>query len=92
MKHILSFLITLLLMVACGRPSGNAPLSAELQRAEDLMCRRWHDGCSTRATVFLLSVKPLSGGDRSGRSKCHHWQLAKDGRNEEGSPCRTVRG
>ena len=24
-------------MVACGRPSGNAPLSAELQRAEDLM-------------------------------------------------------
>ncbi|MBQ8239804.1 MAG: hypothetical protein IJZ38_03040 [Bacteroides sp.] len=37
MKHILSFLITLLLMVACGRPSGNAPLSAELQRAEDLM-------------------------------------------------------
>ena len=37
MKHILSFLITLLLMVACGRPSGNAPLSAELQRAEDVM-------------------------------------------------------
>jgi len=37
MKHILSLLITLLLMVACGRPSANAPLSAELQRAEDLM-------------------------------------------------------
>ena len=37
MKHILSFLIPLLLMVACGRPSGNTPLWAELQRAEDLM-------------------------------------------------------
>ena len=37
MKHILSLLITLLLMAACGRPSANAPLSAELQRAEDLM-------------------------------------------------------
>jgi len=37
MKHILSLLITLLLMVACGRPSDNTPLSAELQRAEDLM-------------------------------------------------------
>lgn len=30
-------LMVILLMVACGRPSGNAPLSAELQRAEDLM-------------------------------------------------------
>ena len=29
--------MVILLMVACGRPSGNAPLSAELQRAEDLM-------------------------------------------------------
>ena len=33
--YILTALV--LLMVACGRPSGNAPLSAELQRAEDLM-------------------------------------------------------
>ena len=30
-------LMVILLMVACGRPSANAPLSAELQRAEDLM-------------------------------------------------------
>ena len=30
-------LMVILLMVACGRSSGNAPLSAELQRAEDLM-------------------------------------------------------
>lgn len=30
-------LMVILLMVACGRPSGNALLSAELQRAEDLM-------------------------------------------------------
>ena len=37
MKHILSLLICLLLMVACGRPSDNASLSAELQRAEELM-------------------------------------------------------
>lgn len=37
MKHILSLLICLVLMVACERPSGNAPLLAELQRAEDLM-------------------------------------------------------
>lgn len=33
--YILTALV--LLMVACGRPSGNAPLSTELQRAEDLM-------------------------------------------------------
>ena len=38
MKNTFYILIALvLLMVACGRPSGNAPLSAELQRAEDLM-------------------------------------------------------
>lgn len=37
MKHIVSLLICLLLLVACGRPSGNVPLSAELQQAEDLM-------------------------------------------------------
>ena len=37
MKHILSLLICLLLMVACGRPSDNASLSAELQWAEELM-------------------------------------------------------
>ena len=37
MKHILSLLICLLLMVACGRPSDNASLCAELQRAEELM-------------------------------------------------------
>ena len=38
MKNTFYILIALiLLMVACGQPSGNAPLSAELQRAEDLM-------------------------------------------------------
>ena len=38
MKNTFYILIALLLlMVACGRSSGNAPLSAELQRAEDLM-------------------------------------------------------
>ena len=38
MKNTFYILIALLLlMVACGRPSGNVPLSAELQRAEDLM-------------------------------------------------------
>ena len=38
MKNTFYILIALvLLMAACGRPSGNAPLSAELQRAEDLM-------------------------------------------------------
>ena len=38
MKNTFYILIALLLlMVACGRPSANAPLSAELQRAEDLM-------------------------------------------------------
>ena len=38
MKNTFYILIALvLLMVACGRPSGNAPLSAELQRAEDLI-------------------------------------------------------
>ena len=36
MKHILSLLITLLLMAGCGRPA-ETTLSAELQRAEDLM-------------------------------------------------------
>ena len=38
MKNTFYILIALvLLMVACGQPSGNAPLSAELQRAENLM-------------------------------------------------------
>ena len=38
MKNTFYILIALvLLMVACGRPSGNVPLSADLQRAEDLM-------------------------------------------------------
>ena len=38
MKNTFYILIALLLlMVACGQPSGNVPLSAELQRAEDLM-------------------------------------------------------
>ena len=36
MKHILSLLITLLLMAGCGRPA-ETTLSVELQRAEDLM-------------------------------------------------------
>jgi len=36
MKHILSLLITLLLMAGCGRPA-ETTLSADLQRAEDLM-------------------------------------------------------
>ena len=37
MKNTFYILIALvLLMVACGRPSGNVPLSAELQRAEDI--------------------------------------------------------
>ena len=38
MKNTFYILIALvLLMVACGRPSDNVPLSAELQQAEDLM-------------------------------------------------------
>ena len=38
MKNTFYILIALiLLMVACGQPSDNTPLSAELQRAEDLM-------------------------------------------------------
>ena len=36
-------------MVACGQPSGNAPLSAELQRAEDLLCA----GFSTKEIAVI---------------------------------------